>query len=178
MDLPINRFKHAIQSGQKQIGLWSHLCSNISTEILAHCGYDWLLLDMEHSPNEVGTILSQLQAAGSALGLPDTVMMFEPQPQEFFQRDQAPVERGECQRLECEVVPFPARDLGRQAEGVGHSVGVYARRLLDVELPPSLCAAMPGPVAGIEAVPDWTETAKFALGDARLRIERPAGAGH
>ena len=69
MDLPINRFKHAIQSGQKQIGLWSHLCSNISTEILAHCGYDWLLLDMEHSPNEVGTILSQLQAmnGGSAV---------------------------------------------------------------------------------------------------------------
>ena len=71
MDLPINRFKHAIQSGQKQIGLWSHLCSNISTEILAHCGYDWLLLDMEHSPNEVGTILSQLQAmnGGSATAI-------------------------------------------------------------------------------------------------------------
>ena len=46
MDMPINHFKHAIQSGQKQIGLWSHLCSNISTEILAHCGFDWLLLDM------------------------------------------------------------------------------------------------------------------------------------
>ena len=47
MDMPINHFKHAIQSGQKQIGLWSHLCSNISTEILAHCGFYWLLLDME-----------------------------------------------------------------------------------------------------------------------------------
>jgi 4-hydroxy-2-oxoheptanedioate aldolase len=50
MDMPVNHFKHAIQSGQKQIGLWSHLCSNISIEILAHCGFDWLLLDMEHSP--------------------------------------------------------------------------------------------------------------------------------
>jgi 4-hydroxy-2-oxoheptanedioate aldolase len=45
MDMPINHFKHAIQSGQKQIGLWSHLCSNISIEILAHCNFDWLLLD-------------------------------------------------------------------------------------------------------------------------------------
>ena len=62
MDLPLNRFKHAIQSGQKQIGLWSHLCSPISTEIIAHCGYDWLVLDMEHSPNELPDILSQLQA--------------------------------------------------------------------------------------------------------------------
>lgn len=35
-------------------------------------------------------ILAQLQAAGSALGLPDTVMIFEPQPQEFFQGAQAP----------------------------------------------------------------------------------------
>lgn len=35
-------------------------------------------------------ILSQLQTAGVALGLPDTVMIFEPQPQEFFQGDQAP----------------------------------------------------------------------------------------
>ncbi|MFN3985134.1 MAG: aldolase/citrate lyase family protein [Rhodocyclaceae bacterium] len=62
MDLPINRFKHAIQSGQAQIGLWSHLCSNIGIEILADCGFDWLLLDMEHSPNELPDILAQLQA--------------------------------------------------------------------------------------------------------------------
>ena len=62
MELPINRFKHAIQSGQQQIGLWSHLCSPISIEILAHCGYDWLVLDMEHSPNELSDILAQLQA--------------------------------------------------------------------------------------------------------------------
>lgn len=70
MDLPINRFKHAIQSGHKQIGLWSHLCNNISTEILAGCGYDWLLLDMEHSPNEVPTILAQLQAMSGGTATP------------------------------------------------------------------------------------------------------------
>lgn len=70
MGLPTNRFKHAIQSGQKQIGLWSHLCSNISTEILAGCGFDWLLLDMEHSPNEVPTILSQLQAMAGGSATP------------------------------------------------------------------------------------------------------------
>ena len=63
-----NKFKHAIQSGQKQIGLWSHLCSPISIEILADCGYDWLLLDMEHSPNDLSEIMAQLQAmkGGSA----------------------------------------------------------------------------------------------------------------
>jgi 4-hydroxy-2-oxoheptanedioate aldolase len=70
MDLPVNRFKHAIHSGQKQIGLWSHLCSHISTEILAHCGFDWMVLDMEHSPNELPDILSQLQAMSGGSATP------------------------------------------------------------------------------------------------------------
>lgn len=62
MDLPVNHFKHAIHAGTRQIGLWSHLCSHLSTEILAGAGFDWLLLDMEHSPNELPELLSQLQA--------------------------------------------------------------------------------------------------------------------
>lgn len=70
MDLPINRFKHALQSGHTQIGLWSHLCSNISTEILAGCGFDWLLLDMEHSPNELPDILAQLHAMRGGTATP------------------------------------------------------------------------------------------------------------
>jgi 4-hydroxy-2-oxoheptanedioate aldolase len=70
MDLPVNRFKSAILANQKQIGLWSHLCSNISTEILAHCGFDWLVLDMEHSPNELPDILAQLQAMGGGSATP------------------------------------------------------------------------------------------------------------
>lgn len=62
MELPTNTFKRAILSGQPQIGLWSHLCSALSTEILADAGFDWLLLDMEHSPNELPDVLAQLQA--------------------------------------------------------------------------------------------------------------------
>jgi 4-hydroxy-2-oxoheptanedioate aldolase len=70
MDLPVNRFKRAILSNQKQIGLWSHLCNHISTEIIAHCGFDWLVLDMEHSPNELPDILSQLQAMTGSSATP------------------------------------------------------------------------------------------------------------
>jgi 4-hydroxy-2-oxoheptanedioate aldolase len=68
MELPVNRFKQALREGRTQIGMWSHLCSPISIEILAHCGYDWLLIDMEHSPNDLQQVLSQLQAmtGGSA----------------------------------------------------------------------------------------------------------------
>ena len=63
MDLPPNPFKHAIKAGRQQIGLWSSLSSHITVEILAGSGFDWLLLDTEHSPNELPMVHSQLQAA-------------------------------------------------------------------------------------------------------------------
>jgi 4-hydroxy-2-oxoheptanedioate aldolase len=62
MDLPRNAFKHAIAAGRLQIGLWSSLCSNIVADILADSGFDWILLDTEHSPNELPSLLSQMQA--------------------------------------------------------------------------------------------------------------------
>lgn len=62
MDLPENSFKAALGRGQHQMGLWSSLCSNIVAEIIADSGFDWILLDSEHSPNEVPDLLSQLQA--------------------------------------------------------------------------------------------------------------------
>ena len=59
-----NAFKHALAAGKLQIGLWSSLCSNIAAEIIADSGFDWILLDSEHSPNEIPGLLSQLQAIG------------------------------------------------------------------------------------------------------------------
>ena len=66
--LPPNPFKSALASGQPQIGLWSSLCSNIAAEILAGSGFDWILIDTEHAPNELPGVLAQLQAmsAGAA----------------------------------------------------------------------------------------------------------------
>jgi 4-hydroxy-2-oxoheptanedioate aldolase len=61
MNLPKNTFKESLLAHQKQTGIWASLASPYSTEILAGCGFDWILLDMEHSPNEMSTILSQLQ---------------------------------------------------------------------------------------------------------------------
>lgn len=63
MDLPINHFKRAIKSGKSQIGLWCSLASHLSVEMVALSGFDWLLLDTEHSPNELPMVVSQLQAA-------------------------------------------------------------------------------------------------------------------
>src|SRR5438477_5557563 len=66
MQTPENLFKRAILSGRPQIGFWSSLCSNIGVEVVAGAGFDWILLDTEHAPNELPLIFSQLQAmAGS-----------------------------------------------------------------------------------------------------------------
>lgn len=62
MDLPRNPFKHAIAAGTQQIGLWSSLSSNYTVEVIAGAGFDWILLDTEHSPNDLESVLTQLQA--------------------------------------------------------------------------------------------------------------------
>ncbi len=70
MDLSRNEFKHALAQGRLQIGLWCSLCSNITAEIVADSGFDWLLLDSEHSPNEVPDLLQQLQAVARGTATP------------------------------------------------------------------------------------------------------------
>jgi 4-hydroxy-2-oxoheptanedioate aldolase len=70
MDNTRNAFKHAIAAGQLQVGLWCSLCSNIAIDIVSDSGFDWLLLDTEHSPNEIPDVLAQLQAARGGTATP------------------------------------------------------------------------------------------------------------
>ena len=63
MELPRNAFKRALQAARAQIGLWSSLSSNYTVEVIAGAGFDWILLDTEHSPNDLENLLTQLQAA-------------------------------------------------------------------------------------------------------------------
>jgi len=69
-ELQPNAFKHAIAAGKLQIGLWSSLCSNIAAEIVSESGFDWLLLDTEHSPNEIPDLVQQLQAVQRGTATP------------------------------------------------------------------------------------------------------------
>jgi 4-hydroxy-2-oxoheptanedioate aldolase len=62
-DLPRNRFKRAIATGTPQIGLWLSLASPAATEVAAGAGFDWLLIDMEHAPNELPEVAHHLRAA-------------------------------------------------------------------------------------------------------------------
>src|SRR5258706_11874875 len=60
--LPANIFKQAIREGRMQTGLWCSLCSNVAAEVIADAGFDWILIDTEHAPNELPMVFGQLQA--------------------------------------------------------------------------------------------------------------------
>jgi 4-hydroxy-2-oxoheptanedioate aldolase len=60
--MPQNAFKRALAAGKPQIGLWVGMVDPNVAELLAGAGFDWLCLDAEHSPNDVRTVLAQLQA--------------------------------------------------------------------------------------------------------------------
>ncbi len=62
MELPLNRFRLAMASGQTRYGLWLGLPDNTAAEIAAGAGFDWLLIDHEHAPFELADILAHLQA--------------------------------------------------------------------------------------------------------------------
>ena len=65
MELPVNRFKAALRQGKPQIGLWVALADPYAAELLATTGFDWLVIDAEHSPNDPRSVLQQLQAVAS-----------------------------------------------------------------------------------------------------------------
>jgi 4-hydroxy-2-oxoheptanedioate aldolase len=62
LSLPLNPFKQALKEGRAQIGLWVGLADPYAAEALAGTGFDWLLIDGEHAPNDVRSVLAQLQA--------------------------------------------------------------------------------------------------------------------
>jgi 4-hydroxy-2-oxoheptanedioate aldolase len=69
-ELPPNMFKLALREGRPTIGVWSALSSNIGAEILAGAGFDWIVIDTEHAPNEVPGVLAQLQAINGSAAEP------------------------------------------------------------------------------------------------------------
>ncbi|MBB4858648.1 4-hydroxy-2-oxoheptanedioate aldolase [Novosphingobium chloroacetimidivorans] len=55
-------FRERLAQGRSLIGLWQALANPYTAEICAGAGYDWLLIDGEHAPNTLQTLVAQLQA--------------------------------------------------------------------------------------------------------------------
>lgn len=75
MTLAENKFLAGLAAGQAQIGLWSSLATGFAAEVVAGAGFDWVLIDMEHSPNDLNSVMAQLQTfaayPGTALVRPE-----------------------------------------------------------------------------------------------------------
>ncbi len=65
-----NAFKRRLLAGETLIGCWCSLANPITTEVLGIAGFDWLLLDGEHSPNDVRTFIPQLMALKDSASAP------------------------------------------------------------------------------------------------------------
>ncbi len=61
MEIPTNRFKQGLKDGRTLIGLWAQSGHAAISEVVADAGFDWLLIDGEHAPLEVPTIVDQLR---------------------------------------------------------------------------------------------------------------------
>ncbi len=70
MPVPENKFKKRLKSGQVQIGCWGGMADAYATEMLGTAGFDWILIDGEHAPNDMRSILAQLQALSGSQSSP------------------------------------------------------------------------------------------------------------
>lgn len=62
MILPPNLFKSGLASGRQMIGLWNSIPGSLVAEAVAGCGFDWIVIDTEHSLTDVPQVLPMLQA--------------------------------------------------------------------------------------------------------------------
>ena len=111
---PRNRFKEGLAATRQQVGLWLTLSNGYAAEVVAGAGFDWLLLDTEHSPGDVLTVMEQLQALS---GYPDVSPVVRP-----ASNDPVLIKR---------LLEFPhivAESAERRAP---HAIPIYAIRLAD-----------------------------------------------
>lgn len=66
MDMPINRFKQRLTEPGTTYGIFVSLADPVCAEISANAGFDWIIIDTEHAPNDLRDVLVQLQAVASA----------------------------------------------------------------------------------------------------------------
>src|SRR5256885_2799708 len=70
MQLPANPFKAALRRAEPLYGIWAGFATPYAAEIIATTGYDWMLVDGEHAPNTVPTLLGRSEEHTSELQSP------------------------------------------------------------------------------------------------------------
>lgn len=65
-----NKAKIALTNRERMIGCWCGFTNHLSTELIGQVGFDWLLIDCEHAPNDLGTLIPQLMALKDSVSAP------------------------------------------------------------------------------------------------------------
>ncbi len=76
--MPLPPLRETLTRNSRRLGYWLSLCSPTVTEIAAGSGADWLLVDMEHAPNDLSQISDHLRAAGGAPGAAGVEVIVRP----------------------------------------------------------------------------------------------------
>ena len=66
MPAPVNMFKTDLAAGKQLYGCWAGFADAYATEVLGTAGFDWLVIDGEHAPNDLRSVSAQLQALQSS----------------------------------------------------------------------------------------------------------------
>ncbi|WP_170430683.1 HpcH/HpaI aldolase family protein [Ruegeria arenilitoris] len=66
MAAPTNTFKQALIKGERLIGCWSSFAEPVAAEIMGTAGFDWLVIDGEHAPNDIRSLRDQLMALAAS----------------------------------------------------------------------------------------------------------------
>jgi 4-hydroxy-2-oxoheptanedioate aldolase len=70
MPAALNRLKHRLSSGETLYGCWLGMADPYTAEMAATCGFDWLLIDGEHAPNDLRSTMAQLAVIEPSPSLP------------------------------------------------------------------------------------------------------------
>lgn len=70
MSAPLNRLKHRLAAGETVYGCWLGMADAYAAEMAATCGFDWLLIDGEHAPNDLRSTMAQLAVIEPSMSLP------------------------------------------------------------------------------------------------------------
>lgn len=141
MPAPKNTFKQALTDRRPQIGLWLGLADSYSASLLAQTGFDWLVIDGEHAPNDLRSMLAQLQAMTPGAAAP---VIRLPAGEDWMVK--------QALDIGCQTILVPMVDTAEQAQRLARAMRYAPQGTRGV-------GAALARASGFNAIPDYLATA-------------------
>ncbi|MCG0996339.1 MULTISPECIES: HpcH/HpaI aldolase family protein [Acetobacteraceae] len=109
--MPKNLFKERLRAGELQIGLWLAMADPYAASIAGYAGFDWLVVDGEHGPNDLRSILNQLLALEASAS---SVVVRPPMSESWFIK--------QLLDIGCQTLLVPMVETAEQAQALVRAV--------------------------------------------------------